>query len=105
MISKYQVLLFYSYSRILDPVKFRDNHLRFCIENNIVGRIIISDEGINGTVSGKVRDCKKYINKINSYKIFNDICNPTYGVEQLWGHDVGGLFLVVLTEKARSVHE
>ena len=73
MISKYQVLLFYSYSRILDPVKFRDNHLRFCIENNIVGRIIISDEGINGTVSGRVRDCKKYINKINSYKIFNDI--------------------------------
>ena len=73
MSSKYQVLLFYSYSRILDPVKFRDNHLRFCIENNIVGRIIISDEGINGTVSGKVRDCKKYINKINSYKIFNDI--------------------------------
>jgi UPF0176 protein len=73
MSSKYQVLLFYSYSRILDPVKFRDNHLRFCIENNLVGRIIISDEGINGTVSGKVRDCKKYINKINSYKIFNDI--------------------------------
>ena len=70
---EYQVLLFYSYSRIIDPIKFRDNHLRFCIENNIVGRIIISDEGINGTVSGKVKDCKKYINKIKSYKLFNDI--------------------------------
>lgn len=73
MSSKYQVLLFYSYSRIIDPIKFRDNHLRFCIENNIVGRIIISDEGINGTVSGKVKDCKKYINKIKSYKIFNGL--------------------------------
>ncbi len=73
MSSKYQVLLFYSYSRILDPIDFRKNHLRFCVENNIVGRIIISEEGINGTISGKKRDCKKYINKIKSYKIFNDI--------------------------------
>ena len=50
MSHNYQVLLFYCYSKIKDTVKFRRDHLRFCIENNIVGRIIISDEGINGTI-------------------------------------------------------
>ena len=65
MSHNYQVLLFYCYSKIKDTVKFRRDHLRFCIENNIVGRIIISDEGINGTISGKEIDCKSYINDVS----------------------------------------
>ena len=69
----YQVLLFYCYAKIKDPVKFRRDHLSFCLENNIVGRIIISDEGINGTISGKENDCKNYIKEINRQKVFNDI--------------------------------
>ena len=73
MIKNYQVLLFYCYSKIKDPIKFRRDHLRFCIENNIVGRIIISDEGINGTISGKEIDCKSYIDEIKRKKTFNDI--------------------------------
>ena len=73
MSQNYQVLLFYCYSKIKDPIKFRRDHLRFCIENNIVGRIIISDEGINGTISGKEIDCKSYIDEIKRQKTFNDI--------------------------------
>ena len=73
MRQNYQVLLFYCYSKIKDPIKFRRDHLRFCIENNIVGRIIISDEGINGTISGKEIDCESYINEIKRQKTFNDI--------------------------------
>ena len=73
MSQNYKVLLFYCYSKIKDPIKFRRDHLRFCIENNIVGRIIISDEGINGTISGKEIDCKSYINEIKRQKTFNDI--------------------------------
>ena len=73
MSQNYQVLLFYCYSKIKDTVKFRRDHLRFCIENNIVGRIIISDEGINGTISGKEIDCKSYIDEIKRQKTFNDI--------------------------------
>ena len=68
MSQNYQVLLFYCYSKIKDPIKFRRDHLRFCIENNIVGRIIISDEGINGTISGKEIDCKNYIDEIKRQK-------------------------------------
>ena len=46
----YQILLFYSYAKISDPNKFKIDHHLFCIKNNIKGRIIISKEGINGTV-------------------------------------------------------
>ena len=73
MSQKYQVLLFYCYTKIDEPFKFRRDHFRFCVKNNIVGRIIISDEGINGTISGKENDCVNYITEINRQKIFNDI--------------------------------
>ena len=73
----YQILLFYCYSKIKDTVKFRRDHLRFCIENNIVGRIIISDEGINGTISGKEIDFKTSYEKapkhLNSGKVFHHL--------------------------------
>ena len=48
----YRVLLFYKYVDVEDPEKFKDEHLAWCIENNIKGRIFIAKEGINGTVSG-----------------------------------------------------
>ena len=69
----YQILLFYSYAKILDPSKFKSDHHLFCINNNIKGRIIISKEGINGTVSGLIEDCDNYIKELISKKIFSDI--------------------------------
>ena len=50
MKNKYQILLFYCYTKINSPRKFKKQHHLFCIENNIRGRIIVSNEGINGTV-------------------------------------------------------
>jgi len=73
MKNKYQILLFYSYSVIKDLIGFKNKHHLFCIKNNIKGRVIISSEGINGTVSGLIEDCKKYINELNSIRIFSDI--------------------------------
>ena len=52
MNQKYQILLFYCYAEIKDTEIFKSDHHLFCIKNNIKGRIIISSEGINGTVSG-----------------------------------------------------
>ena len=69
----YQILLFYSYAKILDPSKFKSHHHLFCINNNIKGRIIISKEVINGTVSGLIEDCDNYIKELISKKIFSDI--------------------------------
>lgn len=57
----YLILLYYCYTKIEDPDAFRKEHQLFCIENNLLGRIIIAKEGINGTISGLKKDCEKYI--------------------------------------------
>jgi UPF0176 protein len=63
---KYAVLLYYCYSKIEDPEAFREEHHLFCLENNIKGRIIVAPEGLNGTVSGSVEDCQKYMDHIKA---------------------------------------
>jgi len=73
MKNNYNVLLYYCYSNIDNPDEFRENHHLFCIENNLRGRIIISSEGINGTVSGKINDCNKYIKNLKSDIRFQNI--------------------------------
>src|SRR5690606_18985277 len=60
------ILLYYCYSKIEDPEKFREEHHMFCIENNLKGRIIISGEGINGTISGRKESCKKYMDLLHN---------------------------------------
>ncbi|GGZ29557.1 UPF0176 protein [Echinicola pacifica] len=62
----YSVLLYYCYAEIEDPDAYREEHHLFCIENNIRGRIIISPEGLNGTVSGLKEDCEKYMAYVQS---------------------------------------
>lgn len=69
----YKVLLFYKYVDFEKPEKFRDEHLEFCFENDIKGRVFISDEGINGTVSGTKGNIEKYKAEIRSYPPFADI--------------------------------
>lgn len=62
----YSILLYYCYADIQDTEAYREEHHLFCVENNIRGRIIISSEGLNGTVSGKIEDCEKYMRYIHS---------------------------------------
>lgn len=58
---KYNILLYYCYARIEDPEAFREQHHIYCVENNLRGRIIVAAEGLNGTVSGTVEDCQRYM--------------------------------------------
>ena len=69
----YRVLLFYKYVAVDDPEKFKEDHLNFCFENNIKGRVYIAKEGINGTVSGLTRDIEIYKENLKSYHFFKDI--------------------------------
>ena len=57
----YLILLYYCYTEIYDPESFRTQHHLYCIEQNLLGRIIIAKEGINGTISGLKADCEKYM--------------------------------------------
>ncbi len=58
---KYQTLLYYCYSTIANADQFAADHLKFCQSLNLVGRIIVADEGLNGTVSGTAESCKTYM--------------------------------------------
>lgn len=62
----YSILLYYCYTSIEDPGEFRETHHRYCIENGLRGRIIIAQEGINGTISGLTDSCEKYMNDLNA---------------------------------------
>ncbi len=48
----YQVLLFSQYTSIDDPEQFAQDHLPFCKAHHLKARILVSIEGINGTLSG-----------------------------------------------------
>ncbi len=69
----YRVLLFYKYVNVDDPEKFMNEHLEFCNQNEIKGRVFIAYEGINGTVSGTTENIEKYKKNLRSYPIFEDI--------------------------------
>tara|TARA_X000000368_G_C23006448_1_gene701362 strand:- start:415 stop:1371 length:957 start_codon:yes stop_codon:yes gene_type:complete len=69
----YQILLFYCYAEIKNIEIFKSQHHLFCIKNNIKGRVIISSEGINGTVSGLKEDCDKYRKELINKGVFSDI--------------------------------
>ncbi|WP_258098788.1 oxygen-dependent tRNA uridine(34) hydroxylase TrhO [Marinoscillum pacificum] len=69
----YLVLLYYCYSRIEDPETFREQHHLRCLELNLKGRIIIAEEGLNGTVSGLRADCEQYMADVKADPRFADI--------------------------------
>lgn len=70
---KYQVLLYYYYTDIEDPETFSTEHLDLCKEMNLKGRILVANEGINGTVSGTVEDTEKYMEYMKHHPLFEDI--------------------------------
>lgn len=69
----YRILLFYKYIKFPEPQKFVQEHLKFCDEHDIKGRVWISGEGINATVSGLTENIEKYKKEISSYPEFSDI--------------------------------
>lgn len=70
---EYQVLLYYKYISIPDAQKVRDEQKELCLKLNLKGRIIVADEGINGTVEGAVSNTEKYIKTMEKISYFKGI--------------------------------
>lgn len=62
---KYQILLYYKYVKIKDPQELMIQHRAYCEALDLRGRIIIAEEGINGTVEGTLENTEKYIELVN----------------------------------------
>ena len=73
MTMNYQVLLYYHYTYIEDLKKFKEEHDLWCKSLNLLGRIYITQEGINGTVSGTVQETETYMQGLKENPKFKGI--------------------------------
>ncbi len=64
---------FYKYVPIENPNSFREQHFSFCQSIRIRGRILVAEEGINGSVSGSRNQIDIYEETIKSDSRFRDI--------------------------------
>jgi UPF0176 protein len=68
----YRVLLYYKYTSIENPEEFAKEHLAFCKSLNLKGRILVANEGINGTLSGTVAETDRYMEALLADERFKD---------------------------------
>lgn len=70
---QFRVLLYYHYATIDDPKLFVQDHLRFCRELGLKGRILVGREGLNGTVSGTTKQTQIYMDTLHQDPRFADM--------------------------------
>lgn len=69
----HEILLYYLYGHIDNPEQLKKEQREICTKLNLKGRIIISHEGINGTVGGLKQDTQAYINTCGSHPFLKDV--------------------------------
>ena len=70
---KYQILLYYKYTHVDDPQALLLSQRELCEKLGLTGRIIVSHEGINGTVEGTIENTEAYITEFTADNRFADI--------------------------------
>jgi UPF0176 protein len=68
-----KIILFYAFTPLADPEAIRLWQRDLAESLNLTGRILISSDGINGTVGGELRDVKRYVRKTREYAPFASI--------------------------------
>ncbi|MGV8877107.1 MAG: rhodanese-related sulfurtransferase [Rhodoglobus sp.] len=68
-----KILLFYVFTPLADPEAIRLWQRDLCEFLGLGGRIILSKDGMNGTVGGELNDVKRYIRKTREYPAFKNI--------------------------------
>lgn len=69
----YKVLLYYGFTPLADPDAIRLWQRDLGESLGLGGRILISKDGINGTVGGEISAVKKYLRKTKDYPAFKNI--------------------------------
>jgi UPF0176 protein len=68
-----KILLFYVFTPLADPDAIRLWQRDLCESLGLAGRILVSAQGINGTVGGELADVKRYLRKTREYPAFKDL--------------------------------
>jgi UPF0176 protein len=66
-----KIVLFYTFTPLADPEAVRLWQRSLCERLGLKGRILISEQGINGTVGGDITAVKAYVKETKSYAPFH----------------------------------
>ncbi|MEK3913566.1 rhodanese-related sulfurtransferase [Paenibacillus sp. FSL H7-0331] len=72
-INSFRILLYYKFVQIPEPELFAAEHLAYCKSLELKGRIIVAEEGINGTVSGTIEQTEQYMKDMHNHPLFSDM--------------------------------
>lgn len=86
----YRILLYYKFVPIEDHEAFAAEHLKFCKELGLKGRILVAPEGLNGTVSGTVEQTNKYMEEVKKDPRFADM---VFKIDEADGHAFKKMFV------------
>lgn len=73
MNTDYVVLLYYKYVSLADPDRFAAEHLQLCKDLGLKGRVIVAEEGINGTLGGSPEATDGYRAWCRNHPLFGDM--------------------------------
>ena len=68
-----KILLYYIFTPLSDPEAVKLWQKTLCQSRNLKGRILVSAQGLNGTVGGELDDLKAYVKATKSYPLFKNI--------------------------------
>lgn len=86
----FRILLYYKYVTIADPEQFAADHLQFCKDLGVKGRILVAAEGINGTISGTVEQAEAYMAALHADPRFADM---PFKIDEAPGHAFRKIFV------------
>lgn len=89
--TRYTLLTFYKFVDISNPEQEVKNHLQFCHDIGMKGRIYLGEEGISATVSCNTGQLQAYRQYLNQHPLFNNIADidiksskiPAHGFEKM----------------------
>ena len=65
-----KILLYYKFTPLADPEAVKLWQRALCEQYNLRGRILVSKQGLNGTVGGDIDDLKAYVKATKQYEPF-----------------------------------
>ncbi len=71
--NSYTIILFYKFTTIKNPEKFRDRQRKIAKSFNLKGRMLVAREGLNATFEGLTKDIKDYIVRQKKTALFKNV--------------------------------
>lgn len=91
-----KILLYYAFTPLADPDAVRLWQRELCEALGLTGRILISKDGINGTVGGDLPNVKTYLRRTREYPAFT-------GMDVKWGEGAGNDFPRLSVKKREEI--